>query len=107
VEKDDLGKIMTLDSFILWKFKRLEGRLKGFRSSDMYLTKIDHGLEQYELAYDIKTNTAKLTNAFDGHTMFECSFKELEQYLGKLGLLVERDMSERHSSSAVPMEFKL
>lgn len=98
---------MTLDSFILWKFKRLEGRLKGFRSSDMYLTKIDHGLEQYELSYDIKTNTAKMTNAFDGRTMFECSFKELEQYLSKLGLLVERDMSERHSSSAVPMEFNL
>lgn len=98
---------MTLDSFILWKFKRLEGRLKGFRSSDMYLTKIDHGLEQYELSYDIKTNTAKLTNAFDGRTMFECGFKELEQYLSKLGLLVERDMSERHSSSAVPMEFNL
>ena len=98
---------MTLDSFILWKFKRLEGRLKGFRSSDMYLTKIDHGLEQYELSYDIKTNTAKMTNAFDGRTMFECSFKDLEQYLSKLGLLVERDMSERHSSSAVPMEFKL
>ena len=98
---------MTLDSFILWKFKRLEGRLKGVRSSDMYLTKIDHGLEQYELSYDIKTNTAKMTNAFDGRTMFECSFKELEQYLSKLGLLVERDMSERHSSSAVPMEFNL
>lgn len=98
---------MTLDSFILWKFKRLEGRLKGFRSSDMYLTKIDHGLEQYELSYDIKTNTAKLTNAFDGHTMFECCFKELEQYLSKLGLLVERDMSERHSSSVIPMEFNL
>lgn len=98
---------MTLDSFILWKFKRLEGRLKGFRSSDMYLTKIDHGLEQYELSYDIKTNTAKLTNAFDGQKMFECSFKELEQYLSKLGLLVERDMNHRHSSSAVPMEFNL
>ena len=98
---------MTLDSFILWKFKRLEGRLKSFRSSDMYLTKIDHGLEQYELSYDIKSNTAKMTNAFDGRTMFECSFKELEQYLSKLGLLVERDMSERHSSSAVPMEFNL
>ena len=98
---------MTLDSFILWKFKRLEGRLKGFRSSDMYLTKIDHGLEQYELSYDIKTNTAKLTDAFDGHTMFECSFKELEHHLDKLGLLVERDMSERHSSSAVPMGFNL
>ena len=98
---------MTLDSFILWKFKRLEGRLKSFRSSDMYLTKIDHGLEQYELSYDIKTNTAKLTDAFDGHTMFECSFKELEPHLDKLGLLVERDMSERHSSSAVPMEFNL
>lgn len=98
---------MTLDSFILWKFKRLEGRLKGFRSSDMYLTKIDHGIEQYELSYDIKTNTAKMTNAFDGRTMFECSFKDLEQYLSKLGLLVERDMSERHSSSAVPMEFNL
>ena len=98
---------MTLDSFILWKFKRLEGRLKGFRSSDMYLTKIDHGLEQYELSYDIKTNTAKLTDAFDGHTMFECSFKELEPHLDKLGLLVERDMSERHSSSAVPMGFNL
>lgn len=98
---------MTLDSFILWKFKRLEGRLNGFRSSDMYLTKIDHGLEQYELSYDIKTNTAKLTDAFDGHTMFECSFKELEPHLDKLGLLVERDMSERHSSSEVPMEFNL
>lgn len=98
---------MTLDSFILWKFKRLEGRLKGFRSSDMYLTKIDHGLEQYELSYDIKSNAAKMTNAFDGRTMFECSFKELEQYLSKLGLLVERDMSERHSSSAVPVEFNL
>ena len=98
---------MTLDSFILWKFKRLEGRLNGFRSSDMYLTKIDHGLEQYELSYDIKTNTAKLTDAFDGHTMFECSFKELGPHLDKLGLLVERDMSERHSSSAVPMEFNL
>lgn len=98
---------MTLDSFILWKFKRLEGRLRGFRSSEMYLTKIDHGLDIYELSYDIKTNTATLTNAFDGRTMFKCSFKELEQYLGKLGLLVERDMSERHSSSAVPMEFNL
>ena len=106
MEEDDLGKIMTLDSFILWKFKRLEGRLKGFRSSDMYLTKIDHGLEQYELSYDIKTNRAKMTNAFDGKEIFSCSFKELESYLDGLGLLVERQ-DNRHSSADVPMQFDL
>lgn len=97
---------MNLDVFALWKFKRFEGRLKGFRSSDMFLTKIDHGLEQYELAYDIKTNMAKLTNAFDGTVKFECSFRDLEQYLARLGLLVDRS-DNRHSSADVPMNFNL
>ena len=96
---------MNLDTFALWKFKRFEGRLKGFHSSDVYVTKIDHGLEQYELTYDIQNNRAKMTNTFDGKEIFSCSFKDLESYLDGLGLLVERE--HRHSSADVPMEFKL
>ena len=97
---------MNLDTFALWKFKRFEGRLKGFHSADMFSTKIDHGLEQYEITYDTAVNRAKMTNAFDGKEIFSCSFKELEHYLDGLGLLVERD-EDRHSSADVPMDFKL
>ena len=97
---------MNLDTFALWKFKRFEGRLKGFRASDTFMTKIDHGLEQYELTYDIQVNRAKMTNAFDGKEIFSCSFKELEHYLDGLGLLVERK-ENRHSSSEIQPEFNL
>lgn len=97
---------MNLDTFVLWKFKRFEGRLKGFHSADMYTTKIEHGLDQYELSYDIKVNRAKLVNSFNGKEIFDCSFKELENYLDGLGLLVERQ-DNRHSSADVPMQFDL
>lgn len=97
---------MNLDIFALWKFKKFEGRLKGFHSSDMFMTKIDHGLDQYELSYDIKTNRAKLLNTFSGSVIFECTFKELEKYLEGLGLLVERQ-ENRHSSADIPLEANL
>lgn len=97
---------MKLAEFTLWKFKRFEGRLRGFSSSSTFLTKIQRGLERYELSYDIKKNRAKLINSFDERVLFECSFKDLERYLASLGLLVERK-NNRHSSSYVKMKFDL
>jgi hypothetical protein len=97
---------MTLDVFALWKFKRFEGRLKGFHASDMFVTKIEHGLEEYELTYDIKTNTATLRDNFSEKIIFECHFRELEIRLRELGLMEERT-ENRHSSADVPLEVKL
>lgn len=98
---------MNIETFALWKFKEFEGRLKGFHSSDVFVTKIEMGLDCYTLTYDIKTNRAKITNIFDPENPTECSFDELSETLKRLGLYEERPESERHSSSFVPLYVNL
>jgi len=98
---------MNIETFALWKFKEFEGKLKGFHSSDVFVTKIEKGLDCYTLNYDIKTSRAKITNVFDPENPNECSFAELAETLKKMGLYEERPETERHSSSFVPLHVTL
>lgn len=98
---------MNIETFALWKFKEFEGRLKWFHASDVFVSKIEKGLECYTLTYDVKTNTAKIANVFDPENPTVCTFAELADTLKKMGLYEERPETERHSSSFVPMPVKL
>ena len=98
---------MKMDTFVLWKFKNYEGKLKWFHSGDVYTSIIQKGLDKYRLKYDCSTNTAVLTDFWGTKTLFTCHFKYLDQKLKELGLYEEAIESERHSSSYIPIEVDL
>ena len=92
---------MKLDNFILWKFKELEGKLKYFRASDVYASRIEKGFNTYKLTYNLETNTATLKDDLSGNEIFSCKFKDLVAELKKHGLYEERT-EDRHENSRIP-----
>lgn len=91
---------MDTVTFAIWKFKNFEGKLEGFRSSEFLSSKIEHGLECYEIKYDPKTEMATIQDLAE-NTMGHVPFSQLEDELKRLGLYKERD-HDRHSSSYPP-----
>lgn len=100
---------MTLDSFAMFKFKEIEGKLENFFSHDMTSTRFVNGFTTYMIYYDIASLTFKIVNTcgIEGNEVIASGhFKELVQTLKDLGVYKERTIN-RHSSSYTPFDGKL
>lgn len=102
---------MKLDQFAVWKFKALDGILKGFSAGDIFTSKyVDKKGQQWKITYDIRTNKATVTlvDMFSLETgkSFSCSFKDLEKTLKDNDMYEERQ-DNRHSSSYIKFEGNL
>lgn len=97
---------MKLDTFMLWKFKELEGKLKGFYPHEVFSTRIEIGDESYFIWYDIKTNTANISDDMGKYIRENIKFKDLVAELKEMGLYEERTES-RHSSTYIPFQGNL
>ena len=92
---------MELADFAIWKFKNFEGKLEGFHSKDMFETRIVQGLEYYYIVYDIKKETANLSDDRGKWIEEDIPFSKLADVLKKWGFYIERT-HDRHSSSYPP-----
>lgn len=99
---------MKFEQFISWKFKEVEGKLKGFQASDVYTSKYtDKKGQTWKVTYDITNNTAtiKLSDMFSLETgkTIACSLQDFVKTLKENGMYEER-FDNRHSSSTIPWE---
>lgn len=97
---------MKIDQFALWKFKALEGSLKGFSSGDLLTTHVvDKDKNQLDIKYNLQTNEATIVDLFAldaDDKIVTCKFKDLINILKERGLYEERGQETRHSSSYIP-----
>lgn len=102
---------MKLDQFAVWKFKALDGILKGFSAGDIFTSKyVDKKGQRWKITYDITKNTATITLtdmfALETGKTITCSFKDLEKTLKDNDMYEERH-DNRHSSSYIKFEGNL
>lgn len=99
---------MTLDSFAMFKFKEIEGKLENFYSHDMTTTRFVNGFITYYINYDITSLSFKIIDscALDDNVIASGHFKDLVKTLKDMGFYKERT-TNRHSSSYIPFDGKL
>jgi len=79
---------MDTVEFALFKYKYIEGILKGWRASEFDTSRYKCGTVEAYIKYDIKNDTAKLY-IFD-ILMAECKIKELPRILKEQKLYEEK-----------------
>ena len=97
---------MNIDVFALWKFKTIEGILKNFYSYDFLVTKYDDGKQKFFIHYDIKAEKATIKSDSIFFMEKSCTFTELPGVLKEMGVYVQDDPKNCHSSAFVPLEVK-
>lgn len=103
---------MDIVAFAIWKFKNIEGLLKGMNSFDVTTTKYidpDNGSTSW-IRYNYHAETASIERVTYKRssiwsisadvpvtTIFECRFDELPRKLLDLGMYDELPVGKRHS----------
>lgn len=100
---------MDLVTFAIWKFRYIEGILKGMHSFDMCTTKYVDPLsdEVSWIRYDYEKERATVEHAEERHVGFfgktetvtdsiECKFSDLVRTLKDLGMYQELPPGEHH-----------
>lgn len=98
---------MTLDNFVLWKFRKVEGILENFRASDVFVSKYSKGFHVFYIKYDLEKLQATITSPLGDFADITCSFKDLEQTLKDMGYYKLKDPSECHSCALQPWNGKM
>lgn len=100
---------MDLVNFAIWKFRYIEGILKGMHSFDMCTTKyVDPDTAEVSwIRYDYERERAAVEHAEERHVGFfgktekvtdsiECKFSDLERTLKDLGMYHQLPPGEHH-----------
>jgi hypothetical protein len=100
---------MDLVTFAIWKFRYIEGILKGMHAFDMCTTKYVDPLsdEVSWIRYDFEKEKATVEHTEEKHTGFfgksepvtrtvECKFSDLPQTLKDLGMYHQLPSGEHH-----------
>ncbi len=93
---------MSLSEFVTWKFRNLEGKHEGFRSYELFTTKIERAGKTYYINYRVKEELCDIISEDDElFTKIEnLPFNRLEETLRGMGFLVERNVN-RHKSTYI------
>lgn len=98
---------MEISAFAIWKFKNVEGKLKGVIGVDFDTTKFiptnNLSTEYYQLKYDYKNDKATLESfniiLEDSKIIATVPFSEVKDLLKKYKLYNVASLNERHTSS--------
>lgn len=91
---------MDISAFAVWKFKVIDGSLKGFRASDLDSSRYE-GARRATVTYDYR-NCLMTVRFDDGVPGVTCHLRDAETELRKLGIYEIRPDSERHRLSKLP-----